>query len=65
MRVKIRTLTPEDVVGSIRYFLNLIDGIGYEDDIDHLGNRRARMVGELTKPVPHRSLRVEKGSGNG
>ncbi|HPZ39927.1 MAG TPA: DNA-directed RNA polymerase subunit beta, partial [Candidatus Atribacteria bacterium] len=44
---KYRTLTPEDVVGSIRYFLNLIDGIGYEDDIDHLGNRRARMVGEL------------------
>ena len=56
-----RTLTPEDVVGSIRYFLNLIDGIGYEDDIDHLGNRRARMVGELLQNQFRIGLlRVEK-----
>ena len=58
---KYRTLTPEDVVGSIRYFLNLIDGIGYEDDIDHLGNRRARMVGELLQNQFRIGLlRVEK-----
>jgi len=58
---KDRTLTPEDVVGSIRYLLNLVDGIGYEDDIDHLGNRRARMVGELLQNQFRIGLlRVEK-----
>ena len=29
------------------YFFNLLNGIGYTDDIDHLGNRRLRSVGEL------------------
>lgn len=29
------------------YFFNLLSGIGYTDDIDHLGNRRLRSVGEL------------------
>lgn len=56
-----RTLAPEDVVGSIRYLLNLIDGIGYDDDIDHLGNRRARLVGELLQNQFRTGLlRVEK-----
>ncbi len=36
-----------DVVASISYLLNLIYGIGNTDDIDHLGNRRLRTVGEL------------------
>ena len=31
------------------YFFNLLNGIGYTDDIDHLGNRRLRSVGELYK----------------
>ena len=31
------------------YFLNLMEGIGNVDDIDHLGNRRIRSVGELYK----------------
>jgi len=58
---KSRTLAPEDVVGSIRYLLNLIDGIGYDDDIDHLGNRRARLVGELLQNQFRTGLlRVEK-----
>ncbi|MEN3183644.1 MAG: DNA-directed RNA polymerase subunit beta [Atribacterota bacterium] len=56
-----RTLAPEDVVGGIRYLLNLIDGIGYSDDIDHLGNRRARLVGELLQNQFRTGLlRVEK-----
>lgn len=41
-----RLLTAEDIVGTIRYLLNLRKGIGIIDDIDHLGNRRVRPVGE-------------------
>ncbi len=37
----------EDILGSINYCLNLEYGIGQDDDIDHLGNRRIRAVGEL------------------
>ncbi len=37
----------DDIVASISYYLNLIDGVGTVDDIDHLGNRRIRSVGEL------------------
>jgi DNA-directed RNA polymerase subunit beta len=37
----------DDIVASISYQLNLIDFIGNTDDIDHLGNRRVRSVGEL------------------
>ena len=37
----------DDIVASINYNLHLADGIGYIDDIDHLGNRRLRSVGEL------------------
>jgi DNA-directed RNA polymerase subunit beta len=42
-----RTLTPEDFYGTIRYLLKLRKNIGLVDDIDHLGNRRVRAVGEL------------------
>jgi DNA-directed RNA polymerase subunit beta len=42
-----RTLTPEDFFGTIRYLLKLRKNIGVVDDIDHLGNRRVRAVGEL------------------
>ena len=41
------TLTPEDVLETIRYLINLKNGEGSIDDIDHLGNRRVRSVGEL------------------
>ncbi|MBR5172054.1 MAG: DNA-directed RNA polymerase subunit beta [Phascolarctobacterium sp.] len=44
---KIRTVTVEDVLASFNYLLNLMDGHGTGDDIDHLGNRRVRCVGEL------------------
>ncbi|MGI9952821.1 DNA-directed RNA polymerase subunit beta [Moorellaceae bacterium AZ2] len=43
----IRTLTKEDIVHIIRYLLRLMDGQEQPDDIDHLGNRRVRSVGEL------------------
>jgi DNA-directed RNA polymerase subunit beta len=37
----------DDIVASVSYNLHLADGIGHIDDIDHLGNRRLRSVGEL------------------
>ena len=42
-----RTLTAEDIVEVVRYLINLKVGKGEIDDIDHLGNRRVRSVGEL------------------
>ncbi len=42
-----RTLTAEDFYATIRYLLKLRKNIGMVDDIDHLGNRRVRAVGEL------------------
>ena len=42
-----RTLTPQDIVEVVRYLVNLRMGKGEIDDIDHLGNRRVRSVGEL------------------
>ncbi|HET9836745.1 MAG TPA: DNA-directed RNA polymerase subunit beta, partial [Candidatus Angelobacter sp.] len=42
-----RTLDPEDFYATIRYLLKLRKSIGAVDDIDHLGNRRVRAVGEL------------------
>ena len=44
---KMHTVTNEDVFASFNYLLNLMDGHGTGDDIDHLGNRRVRCVGEL------------------
>ncbi len=37
----------DDIIATISYFLNLCEGVGTIDDIDHLGNRRIRSVGEL------------------
>src|SRR6267143_253394 len=42
-----RTLDPNDFYATIKYLLELRKGIGAVDDIDHLGNRRVRAVGEL------------------
>ena len=42
-----RTLTREDIIAVVRYLLHLMHGEGRVDDIDHLGNRRLRSVGEL------------------
>jgi len=43
----VRVLTPQDILAAIDYLINLEYDIGYVDDIDHLGNRRVRSVGEL------------------
>jgi len=43
----VRHLTTEDIIASISHLLKIIDGQGTVDDIDHLGNRRLRSVGEL------------------
>jgi len=40
-------ITKEDIIASISYCLNIEYGVGTHDDIDHLGNRRIRAVGEL------------------
>ncbi|HAZ44704.1 MAG TPA: DNA-directed RNA polymerase subunit beta [Cyanobacteria bacterium UBA11371] len=42
-----RVLTPQDILAAIDYLINLEFDIGNTDDIDHLGNRRVRSVGEL------------------
>ena len=43
----LKTLTISDIYASISYYLNLNEGIGTDDEIDHLSNRRIRQVGEL------------------
>ena len=43
----VKHITPVDIVSSINYFFNLLYKVGDIDDIDHLGNRRLRSVGEL------------------
>ncbi|HSR58986.1 MAG TPA: hypothetical protein VLL57_12390 [Candidatus Binataceae bacterium] len=43
------TLRREDILEVVRYLLDLKNGIGQIDDIDHLGNRRVRAVGELVE----------------
>ena len=43
----IRVLTPQDTLAAINYLINLKFDVGEVDDIDHLGNRRVRSVGEL------------------
>ncbi|MDD4035952.1 MAG: DNA-directed RNA polymerase subunit beta [Bacilli bacterium] len=45
--IKIKRLTISDFYASISYYLNLLHNIGNIDEIDHLGNRRVRRVGEL------------------
>ncbi|MEE9215311.1 MAG: DNA-directed RNA polymerase subunit beta [Thermodesulfobacteriota bacterium] len=44
---EVPTLTKEDMMETVKYLLNLKGGRGTTDDIDHLGNRRVRTVGEL------------------
>jgi len=43
----VKRLTISDVYASVSYYLNLLHGVGNFDEIDHLGNRRVRQVGEL------------------
>ncbi|MDJ0618300.1 MAG: DNA-directed RNA polymerase subunit beta [Calothrix sp. MO_192.B10] len=43
----VRVLTPQDILAAVDYLINLEYDIGNIDDIDHLGNRRVRSVGEL------------------
>lgn len=43
----VKNISPADIISSISYFFNLLHGVGLTDDIDHLGNRRLRSVGEL------------------
>ncbi|WP_244056891.1 DNA-directed RNA polymerase subunit beta [Ligilactobacillus pabuli] len=45
--LKYKHITPADIIASMNYFFNLQEGFGTTDDIDHLGNRRIRSVGEL------------------
>ncbi|WP_084489661.1 DNA-directed RNA polymerase subunit beta [Clostridiisalibacter paucivorans] len=52
IKERIRELMPKhiiipDIIASMNYEFNLFNGVGEEDDIDHLGNRRVRSVGEL------------------
>ena len=42
-----KNVTVEDILATFNYHLTIVHGIGKEDDIDHLGNRRLRSVGEL------------------
>jgi len=55
-------LTKEDIIGSLRYLIGLSSGKGNVDDIDHLGNRRVRRVGELVATNAFRVgiLRLER-----
>ena len=45
--LEIKRLTISDVYAAVSYYLNLLHGVGNYDEIDHLGNRRIRQVGEL------------------
>ncbi len=45
--IDIKRLTVSDIYASLSYYLNLLEGIGNFDEIDHLSNRRVRQVGEL------------------
>ncbi|MEI5909185.1 DNA-directed RNA polymerase subunit beta [Bacillus spongiae] len=44
---EVKHITASDIIASISYFFDLLHGVGDTDDIDHLGNRRLRSVGEL------------------
>lgn len=45
--IDVKRLTVSDVYASVSYYLNLLHSVGNYDEIDHLGNRRIRQVGEL------------------
>ena len=55
-------LTREDIIGAIKYLIAIMNGTGDIDDIDHLGNRRVRRVGELVATNAFRVglLRLER-----
>ncbi len=46
-KLVVKSATMDDIIASINYFVNFRFGLGEIDDIDHLGNRRVRCVGEL------------------
>ena len=55
-------ITLDDIFASVSYFLNLCEGVGNTDDIDHLGNRRIRRVGELLQNTMRSGMaRMERG----
>lgn len=45
--IEVKRLTISDVYAAVSYYLNLLHGVGNFDEIDHLGNRRIKQVGEL------------------
>jgi DNA-directed RNA polymerase subunit beta len=45
--IDVKRLTISDIYASVSYYLNLLEGVGNYDEIDHLSNRRVRQVGEL------------------
>lgn len=54
-------LTNDDYIAIVNYFIHLFDGVGHFDNIDHLGNRRVRLCGELLKDEFRTGLlRIEK-----
>jgi DNA-directed RNA polymerase subunit beta len=59
--LEVTVLRREDILDVVKYLINLKDGRGAVDDIDHLGNRRIRTVGELLENQYHIGLiRIEK-----
>jgi len=46
-KLVVKHVTLDDVIASVNYFVNFYNGLGKTEDIDHLGNRRVRCVGEL------------------
>lgn len=55
-------LTPQDILASVRYLIDLQNGRGKTDDIDHLSNRRVRQIGELVQESAFRIglIRLER-----
>ena len=49
LNVKEKIVTIPDIVATFSYFMNIQEGVGNLDEIDHLGNRRVRCVGELVQ----------------
>lgn len=48
-REKVLHITMSDIIATVSYYINLYSNVGTLDDIDHLGNRRLRLIGELLK----------------